>query len=100
MRLRRETGDYTLVFDWTKEQYECQIRKGLGVEDLVGAIVTHIDKSSDNSPTITAVVPIVRASKMDTSATITGFMCASADGSMDTIVYDPETGIATYRPRG
>lgn len=36
MRLRRETGDFNLVFDWTKEQYTCQIRKGLSAEDLVG----------------------------------------------------------------
>jgi len=99
MRLRRETGDFNLVFDWTKEQYACQIRKGLNAEDLVGAIVTHIDKASDNSPTITAAVPIIRAAKNDTGTTITGFVCASADGSLKAVVYDPETGVATFRPK-
>lgn len=97
MRLRRETGDFNLVFDWTKEQYECQIRKGLGVEDLVGAIVTHIDKSSDNSPTITTVVPVICAEKMDNDTTIQCRLFVS-DGILLIVTYDPETGVASFRP--
>lgn len=97
MRLRRETGDFNLVFDWTKEQYECQIRKGLGVEDLVGAIVTHIDKSSDNSPTITTVAPVICAEKMDNDTTIQCRLFVS-DGILLIATYDPETGVASFRP--
>lgn len=99
MRLRRETGDFNLVFDWTKEQYECQIRKGLNAEDLVGAIVTLITKDSDSLPPTTAVVPVIRVEKNDNFETITCRVCAGGDGSLQAVVYDPETGIVSCRPR-
>ena len=99
MRLRRETGDFNLVFDWTKEQYECQIRKGLAAEDLIGAIVTHITKDSDDySPAITAVAPVICAEKMDNDTTIQCRLFVS-DGILRIVTYDPETGVASFRPK-
>lgn len=97
MRLRRETGDFNLVFDWTKEQYKCQIRKGLNTEDLVGAIVTHIAKNSDDSPAIAAVAPVICAEKMDNDTTIQCRLFVS-DGVLLIATYDPETGVVTFRP--
>ena len=98
MRLRRETGDFNLVFDWTKEQYECQIRKGLSAEDLVDAIVTHITKDdSDDSPAITAVAPVICAEKMDNDTTIQCRLFVS-DGVLLIATYDPETGVVTFSP--
>lgn len=96
MRLRRETGDFNLVFDWTKEQYTCQIRKGLSAEDLAGVIVTHIVKE-DDLPVTTAVVPIIRATKADGGTMIQGYLF-DRDGTPRVVMYDPETGIATFRP--
>lgn len=61
--------------------------------------MTHITKESDDLPATTAVVPIIRVEKNDNFATFRCFVCDADGRSMDIILYNPETGVATYSPR-
>lgn len=82
MRLRRETGDFSIVIDGT----ECQIRKGLSAEDLIGVIIQ--DGISAGVVTGTWI--------NEATGTITLKCVDAAATPNDTFVYDPATGIVTY----
>ena len=84
MRLRRETGDFSIVFG---DNTECQIRKGLAAEDLVGAVIQN-----------RTLIGVVTGTLEDTGS-IT-LKCADAAASAnDSFVYNPVTGIVKYTNR-
>lgn len=83
MRLRRETGDFSIVFDGTTE---CQIRKGLAAEDLIGAVIQN-----------GILMGVVTGTQKDAETGAITLMCADAAASADdTFVYNPVIGIVKY----
>lgn len=83
MRLRRETGDFSIVFDGTTE---CLIRKGLAAEDLIGAIIQNGTSTG-----------VVTGTLEDAETGAIALMCAdAATSASDTFDYNPGTGIVKY----
>jgi len=82
MRLRRETGDFSITFDGTTE---CQIRKGLSAEDLIGAVVQ-----------TGVAMGVVTGTEKNTDTGAIILKCADAALVDGTFVYNPDTGIVKY----
>lgn len=89
MRLRRETGDYSIkvVYDGVSEYEFSEINRGLGAEDLIGGIVTYVAMSGEDvSSTLTSVITTVAVASDTISFNV-------PDGSTGiTVDYDPATG--------
>lgn len=81
MRLRRETGDFSIVFD---DNTECQIRKGLAPEDLIGAVIQN-----------GILIGVVTGTLEDTGSITLKCVDAAATPN-DTFAYNPVTGIVKY----
>jgi hypothetical protein len=87
MRLRRETG-FSINFSIIGR--ECQIRKGLSAEDLIGAVIK-------NSILNKVLIGVVTGTEKNTDTGAIILKCADAaakDGAE--FVYDPATGIVKY----
>lgn len=83
MRLRRETGDFSIVFDDTTE---CQIRKGLAPEDLIGAVIQNGIRMG-----------VVTGTRKDAETGVINLgRVTAADSAGDTFAYNPVTGIVKY----
>lgn len=78
MRLRRETGDFSLSF--TENVTSKTIAKGLGAEDLIGVIVE-----------------VDGAYSVATAAAVNDGTIELTCGD-NTVKYVPATGVATYVP--
>ena len=87
MRLRRESGDFQIVFT---EPGLLPIRKGLSPEDLIGQVVS---VPVSDIPTLC----VIAASFKQEDGTVVLKTAAGLSGS---IIYDPETGILTYFTSG
>lgn len=83
MRLRRETGDFSIAFG---DNTECQIRKGLAAEDLIGAVVQ-----------TGVAMGVVTGTEKNTDTGAITLKCVDAAATPnDTFVYNPDTGIVKY----
>ncbi len=80
MRLRRETGDFSIRFD--SNTNTCEIRKGLNAEDLIGVVI--------QCGTITGVVTAIVPDGDNYDFVVAGIPSA------DTVIYNPVTGVVTY----
>lgn len=82
MRLRRETGDFSIKFD--TDATEVTIRKNLNSEDLVGCVV---QQETAEGTGMTVIVSVVQ------NKTTGVVVLAPATG--DSYNYDPNTGKVT-----
>lgn len=80
MRLRRETGDFSIRFDG--DTHTCEIRKGLNAEDLIGVVIQF--------GTLVSVVTAVIANEGNYEFGVAGVP------SSDSVTYNPVTGVVTY----
>ena len=85
MRLRRETGDFSIVIDGTADTANCQIRRGLAAEDLIGAVVQ-----------TGVAMGVVTGTEKNTDTGAIILKCADAVLVDGTFVYNPDTGIVKY----
>lgn len=86
MRLRRETGDFSIRFDG--DTHTCEIRKGLNAEDLIGVVIqkgTRVGVVTGAGPD---EAPYIRLSCPDVLS-----------GPNDFINYNSETGVVRYNQR-
>lgn len=80
MRLRRETGDFSIRFDG--DTHTCEIRKGLNAEDLIGVVIQF--------GTMVGVVTSVILDSGNYDLTVAGIP------SSDSVTYNPVTGVVTH----
>ncbi len=89
MRLRRETGDFSVVFTFTGVEEgaaTCQLPNDLKAEDLIGMVVTV--NNSDGAHVHVVLANLVETSEND-ETNITGSAGAFS------FVYNPVTGVMT-----
>lgn len=82
MRLRRETGDFSIVF--SDNIHACQIQKGLGPKDLIGAVV-EIETVYGSAYTVLSAIGFRGENE-------TPYIRLLVEGSAP-FIYNPETGV-------
>lgn len=102
MRLRRETGDFNITTSSTGFN---SIRKGLGVQDLIGEIIygkSEIPDDSENAEEGATVeyefaAVVIEAAKISGDGYI-GLMSSTSSGNLIPCYYFPETGAISQVP--
>lgn len=84
MRLRRETGDFSIVF--SDNIHACQIQKGLGPKDLIGAVV-EIETVYGSAFTVLSAIGFRGENE-------TPYIRLLVEGTSP-FYYNPETGVVT-----